>query len=144
MKRKLARNTIYYETTQRLDKINKPHNEIGSRPKLEHWYKRAQGPTNIKVKQVTRTKWRVYTINSSFKTRKPEPLSFFPPFSFFSLFFYFLLFIFPLFSSLLIHPHSGQIHRRCRPLSPSNSFSHHPRSRQCWSAGSGEPQLARS
>ena len=31
--------------TQRLDKINKSHNEIGSRPKLEPWQKRAQSLT---------------------------------------------------------------------------------------------------
>ena len=35
MKRKLPRNTIEYKMTQRLDKINKPHNDIGSRPTLE-------------------------------------------------------------------------------------------------------------
>ena len=35
---------------QRLDKINKPHNVIGSWPKLEPRHKRTQGPTNIKSK----------------------------------------------------------------------------------------------
>ena len=44
---------------QRLDKINKLHNKIGSRPKLEPRHKRAQGPTNIKIK-INRTKWGVY------------------------------------------------------------------------------------
>ena len=35
---------------QRLDKVNKPHNVIGSRPKLEPKHRRTQGPTNIKTK----------------------------------------------------------------------------------------------
>ena len=46
--------------TQRLDKINKPHDEIGSRPKLEFWHKWAQGPINIKTKKVAQTKCGVY------------------------------------------------------------------------------------
>ena len=47
--------------TQRLHKINKPHKIIGSRPKLEPLHKWVQGPTNIKTKQATRTKWGVYS-----------------------------------------------------------------------------------
>ena len=46
--------------TQRLDKINKSHNEIGSRPKLESYKKRAQSLTKIKTKQVAQIKWGVY------------------------------------------------------------------------------------
>ena len=34
--------------TKRPDKINKTHNEIGSRPKLEPYQKQTQGPTKIK------------------------------------------------------------------------------------------------
>ena len=49
---------------QRLDKINKQHNETGSRPKLEPWHKWAQSPTNIKMKQVARTKWGIYSCPS--------------------------------------------------------------------------------
>ena len=45
---------------QRLDKINKQHNVIGSRPKLEPRHKRAQGPTSIITKQVAQKKWGVY------------------------------------------------------------------------------------
>ena len=48
--------------TQRLNKINKTHNEIGSRPKLEPRHKRAQGPIKIKMKIVW-TKWGVYNQN---------------------------------------------------------------------------------
>ena len=50
--------------TQRLDKINNPHIEIGSRPKLEPRYKQGQCPTIIKTKQVARTKWDVYSCPS--------------------------------------------------------------------------------
>ena len=60
MERKLERNTIYYEMTQRLDKINKPRNEICSRPKLEPWHKRTQSPTKIETKQVVWIEWGVY------------------------------------------------------------------------------------
>ena len=42
--------------TQRLDKINTQHNEIGSRPKLKPCQKWTQSPTKIKMKQVARTK----------------------------------------------------------------------------------------
>ena len=49
--------------TQRLDKNKKP-NRIGSRPKLEPRHKRAQGPTNIKIKQIARTKWGIYSCPS--------------------------------------------------------------------------------
>ena len=34
-----------------IDKINKQHNEKGVRPKLEPWHKRAQNPTNIKMRK---------------------------------------------------------------------------------------------
>ena len=56
--------------TQKLDKINKPHNGIGSRPKLEPWHKQAQSPTNIKTKQVARTKWDVYKIYLQDRVRR--------------------------------------------------------------------------
>ena len=49
--------------TQRLDKINKQHNRIGSSPKLEPRHKWVQGPTKIKMKQVARRKWGVYSLN---------------------------------------------------------------------------------
>ena len=50
--------------TQRLNKINKQHNGIGSRPKLEPSHEQAQGPTKIKTKQIARTKWGVYSCPS--------------------------------------------------------------------------------
>ena len=46
--------------TERLDKMNKQYNGIGSRPKLESRHKCTQDPINIKMKQVARTKWDVY------------------------------------------------------------------------------------
>ena len=49
--------------TKRPDKINKTHNEIGSRPKLEPYQKQAQGPAKIKTTQVARTKWGVYIVH---------------------------------------------------------------------------------
>ena len=52
--------------TQKLDKINKQHNGIGSRPKLEPWHNSNLGTNEpeaqpkIKSNTVTRTKWGVY------------------------------------------------------------------------------------
>ena len=37
--------------TQKLDKINKQHNGIGSRHKFEPWHKQAQSPINIKMRK---------------------------------------------------------------------------------------------
>ena len=58
-------------------KINKPLNEIGSRPKLEPWHKQAQGPTKIKMKQVAQTKWGVYIhdVRKSWNVEKQKSFS---------------------------------------------------------------------
>ena len=46
--------------TQRLDKINKQHNGMGSRPKLESHHKWARDPNKMKINIVARTKWGAY------------------------------------------------------------------------------------
>ena len=45
--------------TQRLDKINKQHNGIGLKPKLEPRHKWAQGPINIKYEQNFKYKYNI-------------------------------------------------------------------------------------
>ena len=57
-------NTKWTANTKATRRLDKTHNEIGSRPKLEPWYKWAQSPIkNIESNTVTRTKWGVYNKN---------------------------------------------------------------------------------
>ena len=60
MKQALARNTIQYEMTQRLDRINKQHNGISSRPRLEPRHKWPRGLNKMKINTIARTKWGIY------------------------------------------------------------------------------------
>ena len=48
---------------QSLDKINKPHNGIGSRPKFELDINGPKVQQKFKTKQVARTKWGVYKVS---------------------------------------------------------------------------------
>ena len=49
---------------QKLDRLDKPNDKIGSRPKLEPRHKRAQNPTNIKMKKYLRQNGTSTTILS--------------------------------------------------------------------------------